>query len=275
MFHLIMIIALLFLFLPHSGEAQILPQPVVQWQSLQGMTLGSTWRDRIRAASITLTNMTIPGSTTSGWTITPSPPFKYEVRFDGSNDLLSLPLTPPITGGKYTFVFVMRQTFASGILMEMQSNFSGNRLMVSLTGGNWGGNNRAISILMNSGTTSNLGSTNSIPATGTHQIVLVLDAATNTGKGYVNGQWTGEGYYEETIVGALYAWVIGNRVSLAEPYFSLALSEFSVYNQLLTVPQIQQLYAQWKSSAKPIALAFLPSVFNPSTGLLNFFPSPQ
>nr|MBI4156879.1 LamG domain-containing protein [Candidatus Woesearchaeota archaeon] len=168
------------------------------------------------------------GATTEGY-------FGTGCKFDSVNDYISVK-TITLNNDEYTLSFWINDSFLSQSFLFDSS--PGERLIISTVGGNWGGNNRAITVWM-SGSQPNLGPTNSIPF-GWVNIVVTFSGSNNLVVGYVNGIPTGTSTYTQTSIGTTTN--IGTRDSADNDWWRGSLDEVAIYNRSLSADEVLEIY---------------------------------
>jgi hypothetical protein len=228
---------------PVNGAAPLNRDLVAWWRVLPLRSGGRYWRDLVRGLPATLNGMGA-SSATSGWGAPTSAGSTGEMRFDGTNDYLALPPTLSLVGGEYTFMCLVRGGITGGAFLFDNLYQGGTaRNVVSLAGGNWAGNTRALSVLVPGGGTFNLGATNSIPATGCHHIAVVYSVLQNTILGYVNGSATGSsGSYTDSYGGANIGFQVGTRDSASAQWLTGALDDLRFYERALSPSEVWAYY---------------------------------
>jgi hypothetical protein len=190
----------------------------------------------------TTSNMSNPATATSGWT---SGKHGKALNFDGVDDYITMSpgASTAIRGGEYTISFWVKDNFQSGeFFMDTSNVGETQRFVISLNGGNWAGNQKAISIVHDS-TSDNLGPANSIPATGWSFITVTLSVTGNASTGYVNGEpgYT-QGYVVDGFGGTNRTFRVGGRYDLNGNFYSGKLDDFRIYNRVLSPAEISALY---------------------------------
>jgi Concanavalin A-like lectin/glucanases superfamily len=208
------------------------------WRVLPLRSGGSTWRDLLRGLAGQLVGMGA-SSQASGWGATTYPGGAGELRFDGTNDYGIMP-GPAMTTGTYTIALWIKDFFVGSSFL-MDTSYAGTRLVVSLVGGNWGGNPRALSLLVNGGPVG-LGATDSIATNAWSHIAITLNTATSVSVGYVNGVATGTGSYSETFGAASGTFMLGTRDSASGNFFRGTLDDLRLSSRAFTAADVQHLY---------------------------------
>jgi hypothetical protein len=192
----------------------------------------------------TTSNMSNPATASSGWT---SGKHGGGLAFDGNNDYVTMSpkALAALKGGEYTISFWAKHNWQNGeFIMDTTNTGETQRFFMSLNGGNWAGNQKAISIGEN-GNTSGLGPVNSIPATGWSFITVTLSVTGNAAIGYVNGVQTGtsgNGYVADTFGGTGRTFIIGARYDTGTSLYNGKMDDLRIYNRVLSPAEIGNLY---------------------------------
>jgi hypothetical protein len=215
----------------------------------------------------TTSNMSNPATASSGWT---SGKHGKALAFDGNDDYITMApsMLSALRGGEYTVSFWEKDNFTGcEFLMDTTNTGDTQRFFISLNGGNWAGNQKAIGIGEN-GNTDNLGNANSIPSTGWNFITITLSVIGNASTGYVNGVQTGaQGYVADTFGGTGRKFIVGARYDTGTCPYNGKLDDFRIYNRVLSLTEINNLY---KSGAVQMASSPTNRIANGLVGYWTF-----
>jgi hypothetical protein len=213
---------------------------VARWVVLPSLMGGTRWYDCVSGSVGTLTSMSSPPTSTSGWNISRRPGGLAEIRFDGTDDRVSLAstnatqITSDITiafwlkssGPDVTFIFGSYNT---------ASPFQGYGVGIGLF--------NATTLSYWSGTAAAWVGSNTIVSDNVyhHCVVSVLDTSV---KFFRDGQadGTSTSARPNSYTGAQN---IGAR-SDGTGFLNGSLDDFRIYNRALSTPEVQALYESTK-----------------------------
>lgn len=244
------------------------------WLATPNFVGGPKFYDVPGRAHCTLTNTN--GTTASGWNRTTRPGGIAEVTLDGTDDYLNC-IPPALAGGEYTWAtWVKVSTVAHSWLLN-STYPGGHKLQISLGGGNWAGNARALSFQINEFYTNNLGAVNSLPAPGPWMhLAITMSVSHNQSIGYLNGVSTGTANMETDPFGGVGTlFTLGFYIAETP---AASFDDYTMWNRVLTAQEIQQVYVDGYSGHT--ALLTSPPIFanarviaSSSSRFFNFWPS--